>query len=774
MERGTDALASTGMTWLPDRYKQFQRMARQWAFLLRVKRAGRGHDPAGVDETKLRDCAVICWACPYDGRNLPADWRDVDPKFRFLYMLLLAVDANFKLKNRKRANEIDDPSLGPGWGYWVEPRRYRRHLSGYVGEKDLSTCIAFAALLQKDTRLTTGLRASGVGGCVCARHECVRPNGVGDLQKGERYANMDYIVMSALLGFNLMLLTISYDIACQWKKGVKEHSKKLPKNLRLPFEDFTLQCTLPVWHAASHNEECQVENSLSFKPGVGKSDGEGVERVWAVLNPAAYHTKDAGRGQQVDVLEDKIDSHNHSKNFGQGDSLQRKLVVAIAERDRQLAAFESVSETIERDVKKGWVQMVDAWEADSSQPNPYILLRKDCPSEAEVRLQVKQDEDAALDGARIPLEGCSATAFLVAGLQIEESQRRIIADLGGTVLITADRESKLYDWRRALLVKIAKFRELQRIYMPGAALVIANAESDRDTDATPPKPERIILYMPSEMPINDGDPLRGCVQGLLNMEAKLRIAQCTNTLCALRARLHAKRHLITFRNANVGERASACAAKYNRARDAIISLKGEEEGAMFRELLAADIRLDGDAGESDAAARKKLAMIGAGRGERAPRDAPGTSKKVMSWIWTAPGALDDAEERLHDSIRVEWIRARARKIRWTEEVQTLREEMRRVLRYLEWQSGWWEERVATRTGLTAEVAAGIRGYALKQAHTHEHIRLFFKLRWQMSAVQAARHLMAAELEAGTEPMGLEALFTLPEEFVEAPRAPVET
>jgi hypothetical protein len=38
-----------------------------------------------------------------------------------------------------------------------------------------------------------------------------------------------------------------------------------------------------------------------------------------VLNPAAHHTKDAGRGQRVDTLEDKIDSHNFLKNIGQGE-----------------------------------------------------------------------------------------------------------------------------------------------------------------------------------------------------------------------------------------------------------------------------------------------------------------------------------------------------------------------------------------------------------------------------------------------------------------------
>jgi hypothetical protein len=57
---------------------------------------------------------------------------------------------------------------------------------------------------------------------------------------------------------------------------------------------------------------------LSFKPGVGKSDGEGVERTWSLLNPAAHSTKDAGRGQRADILEGKVDNHNYLKNVGQG------------------------------------------------------------------------------------------------------------------------------------------------------------------------------------------------------------------------------------------------------------------------------------------------------------------------------------------------------------------------------------------------------------------------------------------------------------------------
>ncbi|KAJ7028878.1 hypothetical protein C8F04DRAFT_1265444 [Mycena alexandri] len=746
LERMTDTTASSGMTWLPNRYKQFQRMARQWAFVKRVRRVGRGHHPGGVGATKLSETAVRCWPCPHDKRNIPEDWRDVDPKFRFLYMLILAVDANFRLKNRMRKNEIDDPPLGPGWGYWVEPKEYRKHVKKYVNETDVSTCIAFAALLQKDTRLTTGLRVSGVGGCVCARHECMRPNGLGDLQKGERYVNMDFIVMSAVMGFALMLLTISYDIACQWKTNLAHRMPRLPTPMQLPLSEVKLQCALPVWHAGSHNEDCKNANSLSFKPGVGKTDGEGVERVWSKLNPASYSTRDAGSGQRADILEGKIDDHNFLKNLGQGDALQRKLVVAIAERDRQITAFKEVNKTLSSEVRKTWKGLIDAWLEDPSQPNPYILERKDCPTEAEVRLDVRKDEDALSVAGRAPLHGRSATAFLTAGIQIEDAQRRILAELAGTVLVAADRENTIEEWRHAVLNKIAKFRNLQKIYMPGAARTMATVEEGRDTETAPPKAEKIKLYMPSDIAAINFDYLASdCVPGLADMEAKLRVGQCDNSLVSVRAQLHTKRFLIGFRNENIVGQVQA-----TKARTLIGQVGGkggelrEEAHPHLRDLKADDVQIDGDDGESDAASRKKLAMIGSGRGARAPRDAPGTSKRVMSWIWTAPGALDDEEERLHDSIRVEWARARARKVRWTEEVLLLREEMRRVLRYLAWQAGWWREQVGLRSDWTAEVEDGARAYACKQAAWHERLAGYFRTKWDISALAAAQQLVAGD------------------------------
>ncbi|KAJ7154647.1 hypothetical protein C8R46DRAFT_1227479 [Mycena filopes] len=740
LERSTDGLSASRIRKIPDRYKPFLRMARQSSFLERLKHAGRAHDAGGIVATKKGEAAVKCWTCPFDGRNLVPGWRDVAEKYRYLFRLILALDANFKLKNRIRANEREDPSLGPGWGAFVEPTQYKEHLRGYVAENDVSSCIAFAALTQKETRNTVGLRVSGVGGCVCARHKCVRPNGLGDLQKGERYANMDYILAASLAGFDLMELTVLYDIACQWQKNLLKRIEKLPADMRPDFDSFMLQCGLPVWHASSHEEECTNRNSLSFLLGVGKSDGEGIERLWAELNAFAYHTKNMGLGHRADTIEDKINYHNFTKNLGQANMLQRKLVVAIAERARQVDAFKEVNKSIPSETRAVWQAKVDAFHADGNNTNPYLLTEKDGPSEAEIKLMLKKDEEEGAARGNAPLHGTSATAFLTAGMQLEDTQRRIKAQLLGGVR-TADRESKIEEQRYALHAKLRPFRALQQIYTPAAIRGLERAEARRVPDGPTVKAENIALFLPSALSeVERG--AGGCQEGIAEMEAKLREAQCTEALTKIRGSLHAKRHVVYWRGGNIGgqydatrsqtltkqitARINAKAEKYRQARRALRALKGEEYRPDLKPLKEADLTLDGDVQDDESAAKKKMAMISAGKGGRVPRHVAGTSKKVMSWIWAARGALDPGEKNLHESLQVEWAKAKARKNRWDEEVNLLHEEMRRLLRYLKWEQGEWDARAAmARPDVTGTIEAGLRAYALRQGSMYRDLSAFY-------------------------------------------------
>ena len=51
---------------------------------------------------------------------------------------MLALDANFRLKNRLRKNERWDPSLLAGLAYFVAEGPYKDHLKHYVAEVDVS------------------------------------------------------------------------------------------------------------------------------------------------------------------------------------------------------------------------------------------------------------------------------------------------------------------------------------------------------------------------------------------------------------------------------------------------------------------------------------------------------------------------------------------------------------------------------------------------------------------------------------------------------------
>ncbi len=78
LEQTTDPL---GTNWVPDRYKCFGHMARQWSYLMRLRRAGVGHESGGIASAAPRAVAIQCWACPRVGVNLPTGWDSIGKDF---------------------------------------------------------------------------------------------------------------------------------------------------------------------------------------------------------------------------------------------------------------------------------------------------------------------------------------------------------------------------------------------------------------------------------------------------------------------------------------------------------------------------------------------------------------------------------------------------------------------------------------------------------------------------------------------------------------------
>jgi hypothetical protein len=107
---------------------------------------------------------------------------------------------------------------------------------------------------------------------------------------------MDYIIFSAIRDYFPPSLALSYDLICQYWTKIAQRMCKLPPELQRDLQKFDIKLFLPKLHAHVHKFECHSLYSLNFTLGVGRTDGEGIEREWAEINAAANSTKEMSEG----------------------------------------------------------------------------------------------------------------------------------------------------------------------------------------------------------------------------------------------------------------------------------------------------------------------------------------------------------------------------------------------------------------------------------------------------------------------------------------------
>ncbi|KAK0438387.1 hypothetical protein EV421DRAFT_1738444 [Armillaria borealis] len=714
-----------------DFYKYLTIMTDAWGIRLpkyrhlkMLMRAGRGQEENGIETTSPGQLALRCPACPIPDVNLPAGWESASRSISFLYHGILALDANFRLKNLFCSTPTVDPGLHTGLAYFVKYVPYLHHLGKYVTQTDwvvltferqISTCSGFKTLRQAETKGETGLRASGVAMCV------------GDLQKGERYVNMDYVIMSGASSLGLQNLFISYDIACQWNINFKKRMAELPSHLRLR-GGVGLSCGVPKLHAKAHKLACQCEYAIGIQDGTGRTDGEGIERTWAIVNVIAFSTKEMGPRSRHDTLDDHFAYHNFLKLVGLGHMLHKRL----AEADSQVASHRKYHADFTNalpnpNYASEWTAVVEEWDQDCSKPSPYLSVGEHV-TEQDLKLKLKEDERHAKARGEIPIHKISATSCLGLGLLIEDSQRRISAIVSGEGELSSVELADVHMCRINLEKLIEQFRELQFIYMPGIALRI---EHERETTTAAIEAEDDKLWFPSDLSelVRKGI----CHAGLGEKEEILREEW--------------KQSVHAFRNENMrGQEALAhasdvldgwkakchlAAQKYRRARSSLLALRGlgswmnqlkelnaKDMSSMYGSVLDTEEATTEVTNPEDQRQKKKKTMKHKDR----PRE--------VSWIWLAEGSLGELDDDSDvTDVRVHWLRSRARLRRWEEEVELLREEQRRVLATLRYRAKWWDDRRSGWPGLSTEVAEGVRAYAAQQREGQLALADHFTWKW---------------------------------------------
>ncbi|KAJ8697361.1 hypothetical protein PTI98_004171 [Pleurotus ostreatus] len=434
-----------------------------------------------------------------------------------------------------------------------------------------------------------------------------------------------------------------------------------------------------------------------------------------------------GPGGRQDTLDDFCNFWNWRKTVNLGNSLLGKMTLAIAQaviHHQAFSAFTSGLREHHLDELCQWEGQVRAWESDQSNPCPFDIPRNElCMS--DVKKAMAEEEHRAVERGGTVLGDASPSAFLISGLDIEESQQELLAISAKTDLTTVE-ATQLQTSRTSLLKRVKKFRDIQTTYMPGLQDYLKSIPNVSAT-ATP---ESILLYLPSFFSVDQRASI--CPSELSHLENRLRFAQATEALTKLRRQLRTRSFAHSYKTRNVHSqgaytrsrllqnqievRIKAIRVQYMMAREALLSLQGPGDWeSSLRPLLPEDIRGINErtltaeeqeeykrtrmlAGMSPESVQSELNGQGLVSGsENVPTMAfnrslaLGEGRRTLSWIWytVSDEELSDPGE-VQACLRVEWVKARARAERWREEVLLLEEEMRRAIAYCCWKAEHWE------------------------------------------------------------------------------------
>ncbi|KJA24436.1 hypothetical protein HYPSUDRAFT_136378, partial [Hypholoma sublateritium FD-334 SS-4] len=730
LEARTD---NTGTSVPPDRYLVLLRIVREWRHIRLLKRMGRGHSSTGVRGTKEGELAVLCPACPLPGINLPVDWKTRPDSEQWLYTQFVAIDANFRLKRFNVSSGERDPGLNHGYAYIVEEKKFKHYLSIYDKKvhEEKSTCHNHDAIKLAQQRGGAGTAANGSGTAECGRHDMKRPNGIGDLQKGERYVNMDYFLLSSLKFNTPSRLVVSYDIGCQWSRNLASRVQQYPTN-PLSNKEMDITFLVPKFHLPGHVDKCQTNYSFNLVPGVGRTDGEAPERGWADINAVATSTKEMGPGSRRDTLDDLFGARNWRKITNYGPTFARKATEALAGRDEHVHAFlefdaalsiNAGSEDNGSEIPiQEWTTWCQTWEKNrSGHKNPFEVTRI-AISDKEVRLRLAEKDSEAITRGDRPVvvhEDITPSVLIYQGLEIEELQFR----------------------SNYLRRKIEAWTEIQHLYLPAVATLRSRANNEGGGSLAVTD---IKLYLPSSIPLTTT-----CDASLVDAEWELRYAMADVTLNSLRSHLLLRSCLYKSKDRHVRGQAQntrsydlihtvearikASTLKYRIVRMAMIELTKRRRTdsqweSIYKPLNDCDIQglssLDDDGAEGH---------------------------KSLSWIWKIYGTgQTDIDSGTQDALRIEWCRARARAHRWQEECLLLAEEMRRIKEYFKTKTEWWTNLAldppmiedfdrskvlspalqAIYNERNRSIVDGKRSYALRQADIQERMSRMCQQEWE--------------------------------------------
>ncbi|KAI6163966.1 hypothetical protein EDD17DRAFT_1506860 [Pisolithus thermaeus] len=648
-----------------DRYRELTRVSQLWRDLKHRKWFGFGHD--AEKDPGDGGLALFCPACPQSGLNLPADWKvwyDRDTVMR-----QYVIDGNFTAQHMKMNKPELDVALSDGKGYMVSEGPYQNHLQQSLDSKE-------------------GLVPQLV---------------------------LDMAALSPTLWW-----IFKKGRGCQWSVNCWSRVKNSPSLLLPPALEIVP--AVGKFHLAAHKLSCFPRYSLNFVKGAGHLDGEILETLWAPFNKISPTARQ-------EVYDDHMRDSNWKKLVGLVPSLLKKYKTSNKCLEEMNQAYEQLTAVLDPDKVSGWELDALRAEADRGEALDIYLLKGDkAPTFHDMQLQLMKNP-------MTPFGSGGSVAWLAEGISIEDSQDQLRSELQQLPNpMSTSQEVKISVKRQRLFARIEKFHSNGQAFFKGLEINGAftpqddpefcekeeeREEEDREfwgeddgywevpgEEVEELASELMSIWMPSSIGSDKLTEL-GLVD-LLKEERELRIGQANDCLDQLRTDLGNKAMLYqqNFQTANstregtrtkkeiqkVVARINKHVRGYQRARQATLRL--DPNGNMaenYQAILPDDLAVSKEVTEEN-------------------RFGQGTSK--LAWFWMMEGEQSQLSLQggglMEEFYRINWLKARARRDRWKEEVSLVRHEMLWTCLWFEYHKDMWEKRAPEST------EPGKEAYAKKQ------------------------------------------------------------
>ncbi|KAJ7270337.1 hypothetical protein C8J57DRAFT_1435473 [Mycena rebaudengoi] len=508
------------------------------------------------------------------------------------------------------------------------------------------------------------------------------------------------------------------------------------------------------FHLPAHIEACNILFSFNLTPFVGQTDGEAPERGWANVNPLAASTKEMGPGSRRDTIDDHYNDWNWKKIIAMGPMMLAKIKKAAPEMVEKRLALDEMMATLPPAAVGEWTTGIELWERDSSKPNPFqTTQRHESVQAIRGRMAVAAQEAIEGDDTDEVRGDVHASEFIAMGLQLEEQQRTLKFDKAALKTHKSDEQTTTMQERtNKLRKKVVGYGDQQVAFSPEVARLQA-AEDQARAQAAAMQPtagvevHEMELWLPSKMART---PAVESNRGFARYEFDLRIGQAHEALEELRKNLLVRTHLYKTKDKYARSvAANTCANNKikvvdERVRQALEALgpvvEDKEWKTELKPLSVEDVRSMPRAQFSDPNRKKKHKRKKLDPETQARRK---DVLKPMSWIWIAQGrsSVDNTNPAMDEALRLEWAKMRAKSMRWTEEVDLLEEEMRRVLQFLAWRSDWWRGLIDVDPEVVVDLALreGFAAYAHRQARVQDSLQRRFTADWTDVASLIATH-----------------------------------